>query len=69
MTMTLAGRDMIARMRIDASMKPRQVFDLAVNRDMAAAFDPATEARITQSRVTPPRSFAPRDSRTCPRGV
>ena len=45
-TMTLSGRDAIARMRADAAVSPGQVFDFAINMDKAVAFDPATEARI-----------------------
>jgi multiple sugar transport system ATP-binding protein len=46
-TMTLSGRDAIARMRADADATPGQPFTFAVNMDKAVAFDPATEARIT----------------------
>ncbi len=45
-TMTLGGRDAIARMRADASVAAGQDFDFAVNMDKAVAFDPATEMRI-----------------------
>ena len=45
-TMTLGGRDAIARMRADAAVASGQVFDFAVNMDKAVAFDPATESRI-----------------------
>ncbi len=45
-TMTLAGRDAIARMRADASVAAGQDFAFAVNMDKAVAFDPATEVRI-----------------------
>jgi multiple sugar transport system ATP-binding protein len=45
-TMTLGGKDVIARMRADADVAPGQVFDFAVNMEKAVAFDPATEARI-----------------------
>ncbi len=45
-TMTLGGRDAIARMRADASVAAGQDFDFAVNMDKAVAFDPATETRI-----------------------
>jgi multiple sugar transport system ATP-binding protein len=45
-TMTLAGKDCIARMRADAEVRPGQRFDFAVNMDKAVAFDPKTEARI-----------------------
>ncbi|MFN5999431.1 MAG: ABC transporter ATP-binding protein [Paracoccaceae bacterium] len=46
-TMTLSGKDVIARMRADASVAPGQKFDFAVNMEKAVAFDPATEERIT----------------------
>jgi multiple sugar transport system ATP-binding protein len=46
-TMTLSGKDVIARMRADASVAPGQDFDFAVNMEKAVAFDPKTEARIT----------------------
>jgi multiple sugar transport system ATP-binding protein len=45
-TMTLGGRDAIARMRADASVTAGQSYDFAVNMEKAVAFDPATEARI-----------------------
>ena len=45
-TMTLGGRDVIARMRADADVAPGQVFDFAVNMEKAVAFDPVTEMRI-----------------------
>jgi multiple sugar transport system ATP-binding protein len=45
-TMTLSGKDIVARMRADASVAPGQVFDFAVNMEKAVAFDPATETRI-----------------------
>jgi len=45
-TMTLSGRDAIARMRADATVAPGQPFGFAVNMDKAVVFDPATEARI-----------------------
>ncbi|NUB44217.1 sn-glycerol-3-phosphate ABC transporter ATP-binding protein UgpC [Fertoebacter nigrum] len=45
-TMTLSGKDVIARMRADASVEPGQVFDFAVNMEKAVAFDPQTEERI-----------------------
>jgi multiple sugar transport system ATP-binding protein len=44
--MTLAGRDVIARMRADADVRPGESFDFAVNMEKAVAFDPETEARI-----------------------
>ncbi|MCU0828369.1 MAG: sn-glycerol-3-phosphate ABC transporter ATP-binding protein UgpC [Tabrizicola sp.] len=46
-TMTLSGKDVIARMRADASVEPGQKFDFAINMEKAVAFDPATEERIT----------------------
>jgi multiple sugar transport system ATP-binding protein len=45
-TMTLAGKDVIARMRADANVVPGEVFDFAVNMEKAVAFDPATQERI-----------------------
>jgi multiple sugar transport system ATP-binding protein len=45
-TMTLGGRDAIARMRADASVAAGQVYDFAVNMEKAVAFDPETEMRI-----------------------
>ncbi|KRW93100.1 sn-glycerol-3-phosphate ABC transporter ATP-binding protein UgpC [Paracoccus sp. PXZ] len=45
-TMVLSGRDVIARMRADASVGPGQDFDFAVNMDKAVAFDPQSEERI-----------------------
>ena len=45
-TMTLSGKDVIARMRADATVAPGQVFDFAVNMEKAVAFDPKTEDRI-----------------------
>ncbi len=45
-TMTLSGRDAIARMRADAEARPGHSFDFAVNMDKALAFEPETEARI-----------------------
>jgi multiple sugar transport system ATP-binding protein len=45
-TMTLAGRDAIARMRADAAVAPGQAYNFAVNMEKAVAFDPATETRI-----------------------
>jgi multiple sugar transport system ATP-binding protein len=45
-TMTLSGKDAIARMRADASVAAGQDFEFAVNMDKAVAFDPATENRI-----------------------
>ena len=45
-TMSLCGRDCIARMRADAEVRPGQMFEFAVNMDKAVAFDPKTEARI-----------------------
>ncbi len=45
-TMTLAGKDCISRMRADAEVHPGQPFDFAVNMDKAVLFDPETEERI-----------------------
>ena len=46
-TMTLAGKDVISRMRADASVVPGQAFDFALNMDKAVVFDPESETRIT----------------------
>ena len=45
-TMTLSGRDVIARMRADASVAAGQMFEFSINMDKAVAFDPTTELRI-----------------------
>lgn len=47
-TMTLAGRDVVARLPADADHGARAdtVFSFAVNMDKAVLFDPATEQRI-----------------------
>ena len=45
-TMTLGGKDTIARMRADATVGPGEMFDFAVNMEKAVAFDPKTEERI-----------------------
>ncbi len=45
-TMTLSGKDAIARMRADANVAAGQAFDFAVNMEKAVAFDPVTEERI-----------------------
>jgi multiple sugar transport system ATP-binding protein len=45
-TMTLAGKDCIARMRADADVHPGHVFEFAINMDKAVLFDPKSEARI-----------------------
>ena len=45
-TMTLGGRDAIARMRADSAVAAGQSYDFAVNMEKAVAFDPATEDRI-----------------------
>jgi multiple sugar transport system ATP-binding protein len=45
-TMTLSGKDCIARMRADADVHVGQDFDFAVNMDKAVLFDPETEKRI-----------------------
>ena len=46
MTMTLGGKDVIARMRSDADVRPGIDFSFAVNMEKAVAFDPETEKRI-----------------------
>ena len=46
-TMTISGKDAIARMRADANVTAGQTFDFAVNMEKAVAFDPKTEERIT----------------------
>ena len=45
-TMTLSGKDVIARMRADANVVPGHSFDFAINMEKAVAFDPASEKRI-----------------------
>ena len=45
-TMTLGGKDVIARMRSDADVRPGADFSFAVNMEKAVAFDPVTENRI-----------------------
>jgi multiple sugar transport system ATP-binding protein len=45
-TMSISGKDVIARMRADASVSAGQRFEFAVNMEKAVAFDPATEERI-----------------------
>ena len=45
-TMTLSGKDAIARMRADTTVREGEVFDFAVNMEKAVAFDPKTESRI-----------------------
>ena len=45
-TMTLSGKDAIARMRADANVASGQAFGFAVNMEKAVAFDPKTEVRI-----------------------
>ena len=47
-TMTLSGKDVIARMRADANVAPGQIFEFAVNMDKAIPFNPHTEERIVQ---------------------
>ena len=44
--MTMGGKDVIARMRSDANVKPGIDFMFAVNMEKAVAFDPKTEVRI-----------------------
>lgn len=45
-TMTLGGKDVIARMRSDANVRAGADFSFAVNMEKAVAFDPKTELRI-----------------------
>ena len=45
-SMTIGGRDVIARMRSDTMAQPGQDFEFALNMEKAIAFDPQTEARI-----------------------
>ncbi|MGJ8629318.1 MAG: ABC transporter ATP-binding protein [Sulfitobacter sp.] len=45
-TMELGGKDIIARMRADATVCAGQLFDFAIDMDKAVAFDPKTEERI-----------------------
>ncbi len=45
-TMTLGGKDVIARMRSDADVRPGADFKFLVNMEKAVAFDPDTEMRI-----------------------
>ena len=45
-TMTLGGKDVVARMRSDADVRPGVDFPFAVNMEKAVAFDPETEMRI-----------------------
>ena len=45
-TMTLGGRDAVARMRADVTVRAGTRFDFAVNMEKAVAFDPKTEERI-----------------------
>jgi multiple sugar transport system ATP-binding protein len=45
-TMTVSGRDVVARMRADAAVAARDCFEFAINMDKAVVFDPKTEARI-----------------------
>ncbi len=45
-TMSLGGKDCVARMRADAEANPGQPFEFAVNMDKAVLFDPQTEARL-----------------------
>lgn len=45
-TMELCGKDVVARMRADASVRVGYEFDFAINMEKAVAFDPATEERI-----------------------
>ena len=45
-TMTLGGKDVIARMRSDADVRPGADFKFSVNMEKAVAFDPETELCI-----------------------
>ncbi len=45
-TMTLCGKDVVARMRADVHAAPGAMFTFAVNMEKAVAFDPKTEMRI-----------------------
>ena len=45
-TMELASKDCIARMRADASVVSGDMFDFLINMDKAVAFDPGSEMRI-----------------------
>ena len=45
-TMSVGGRDAIARMRADAAVEAGQVYEFAVNMEKAVAFDPQSEQRI-----------------------
>ena len=45
-TMTLGGKDIVARMSADCEVRTGQQFDFAVNMEKAVAFDPQTEERI-----------------------
>ncbi|MDO5606203.1 MAG: sn-glycerol-3-phosphate ABC transporter ATP-binding protein UgpC [Paracoccus sp. (in: a-proteobacteria)] len=42
----LGGRDVIARLRASAEVRPGEDFPFAINMDKAVVFDPATEERI-----------------------
>ena len=45
-TMELAGKDCISRMRADADVTTGEIFDFVINMDKAVAFDPQSEMRI-----------------------
>ncbi|MBN2759099.1 MAG: ATP-binding cassette domain-containing protein, partial [Rhodobacteraceae bacterium] len=45
-TMSLGGKDVVARMRADTTVEAGEMFDFTVNMEKAVAFDPQTEARI-----------------------
>lgn len=45
-TMELAGKDCISRMRADADVTTGEIFDFVINMDKAVAFDPHSEMRI-----------------------
>ena len=45
-TLTMGDKDVIARMRADATVVPGQSFDFAINREKAVVFDPMSENRV-----------------------
>ena len=45
-TMTMGGKDVIARLRADVDVKAGSDFEFAINLDKAVLFDPKTEERI-----------------------
>lgn len=50
LTLTLGGRDVMARMRADAAVAAGQVFDFAINLEKAVTFDLATNDLATKMR-------------------